>query len=58
MTPLPKPVLDYRRVTPPVRLPRYVGLRAPTRRRLNWVFLTIMLANLCLAIFVMVMSMD
>jgi hypothetical protein len=58
MTPLPKKVLDYRRVAPPVRLPRYLGLRAPTRRRPNWVFLTIMLANSIFAIFVMVMSMD
>ena len=58
MTLLPRQVLDYRRVSPPVRLPRYLGLRAPTRRPLNWVFLTIMLANLGLAIFVMVMSMD
>jgi hypothetical protein len=58
MTPLPKPVLDYRRVAPPVRLPRYLGLRAPTRRPFNRVFLTIMLANVLFAIFVMVMSMD
>jgi hypothetical protein len=58
MTLLPKPVLDYQRVAPPVRLPLYLGLRAPTRRPLNWLFLTIMLAMMSLAIFVMVMSMD
>jgi hypothetical protein len=58
MTTSPRPVLDYRRVAPPVRLPRYVGLRAPTRRPLNWLFLSIMLAILSLAVFVMVTHLD
>ena len=58
MTLVPKPILDYRRVEPPVRLPRYLGLRAPTRRPFYWLFWTIMLANLGLAILVMVFSMD
>ena len=58
MTLLPKPVLDYRRVAPPARLPRYLGLRAPTRRPLNWLFLTIMLGLLSLAVFVMVTHRD
>jgi hypothetical protein len=58
MTLVPRQILEYRRVAPPVRLPRYLGLRAPTRRPLNWVFLTIMFANLGVAIFAMVMSMD
>jgi hypothetical protein len=58
MTLLPKPVLDYRRVAPPVRLPRYLGLRAPGKRRINALFLTMMLAVLTLLVVVMVMSLD
>ena len=53
-----KPVLDYRRMAPPVRLPRYLGLRAPTRRPVNWLFVTIMLGMLSLAVVVMIMSLD
>ena len=58
MRPALKPVLNYRRMAPPVRLPRYLGLRAPTRRRVNRLFLTIMLGMLSLAVVVMVMSLD
>jgi hypothetical protein len=58
MTLLPRPVLDYRRIAPPVRLPRYLGLRAPVKRPLNWLFLIMMFVVLSLVTLLMVMSMD
>jgi hypothetical protein len=57
MTTSPRPVLDYRRVAPTVRLPRYLGLRAPVRRRVNALFLTMMFAVLGLLVVVMVMRL-
>jgi hypothetical protein len=45
-------------MAPAVRLPRYLGLRARTRHPANWLFLTIMLGMLSLAVLAMVMSLD